>query len=110
MAASDWIADFADPINFLEVFKYKNGGPNHTLWENPRYAELLDRSLQEGDPQQRLEILAQCEQILIEEMPVIPIFYYTMLYLNQPYLKDVALSPMGQIDFKWASIAKEELR
>ena len=35
-------------------------------------------------------------------MPIISVFYYTMLYVNQPYVKDVVLSSMGQIDFKWA--------
>jgi oligopeptide transport system substrate-binding protein len=102
LSSGSWIADFADPINFLEVFKFKRGGSNNTFWENPRYIELLDQSAQIADPQQRLELLAQSEQILIDEMPMIPIFYYTMLYVNQPHLKDVVLSSMGQIDFKWA--------
>jgi oligopeptide transport system substrate-binding protein len=104
LSSGSWIADFADPINFLEVFKYKKGGSNNTLWENLRYTELLDQSAQVADPQRRIELLAQSEQILVEEMPMIPIFYYTMLYVNQPDLKDVVLSSMGQIDFKWAFI------
>jgi oligopeptide transport system substrate-binding protein len=101
-AYGDWIADFADPVNFLEVFKYK-GGSNGTLWENQHYAELLDRSYQTKDPKERFALFAQCEQILIEEMPIIPVLYSNMLYLNQPELKDVVLSSMGGIDFKWAS-------
>jgi oligopeptide transport system substrate-binding protein len=107
MAFGDWIADFADPINFLEVFKYKKGGSNNTLWENARFIELLDQSSQESDFAKRCEILAQSEQILIEQMPIIPIFYYSMLYVNQPTLKDVVLSSMGQIDFKWASVEND---
>ncbi len=102
LSSGSWVADFADPINFLEVFKFKKSGSNNTLWENPRYIELLDQSSEVIDSQQRLELLAQSEQILIDEMPMIPIFYYTMLYVNQPHLKDVVLSSMGQIDFKWA--------
>ncbi len=106
MAAGSWIADFADPINFLEVFKYKNGS-NNTHWENARFTELLDQSLNTKDKDARMEILSQSEQILMEEMPIIPIFYYTMLYINQPHLKDVVLTPMGQIDFKWASLEEQ---
>jgi oligopeptide transport system substrate-binding protein len=104
LSSGSWIADFADPINFLEVFKYKKGGSNNTLWENPCYIELLDQSNRVVDPQQRIELLARSEQILVDEMPIIPVFYYTMLYVNQPNLKDVVLSSMGQIDFKWASL------
>lgn len=107
LALADWIADFADPINFLEIFKYRNGGSNNTLWENPSYVALLDRSAQMTDQGQRRQILTKAEQILIQEMPIIPIFYYTMLYVSQPYLKNVVLSSMGQIDFKWAFIELE---
>ncbi len=108
LSSGSWIADFADPINFLEVFKFRKGGSNNTLWENPHYIELLDQSLKVVDLQQRFELLAQSEEILIDEMPMIPIFYYTMLYVNQPNLKDVVLSSMGQIDFKWAYFEKAE--
>lgn len=108
LSFGDWIADFADPINFLEVFKYKKGSSNNTLWENSHYAKLLERSIQIANPKQRLELLAESEQILIDEMPIIPIFYYTMLYINPPYVKDVVLSSMGQIDFKWAYTISEK--
>lgn len=104
LAYGDWAADFADPINFLEVFKYKKGGSNNTLWENSQYAHLLDLSSQTSDVKQRNELLAESERILIEEMPIIPVLYSNMLYLSQPGLKDVVLSPMGFVDFKWASI------
>jgi oligopeptide transport system substrate-binding protein len=104
MASGNWTADFADAINFLEIFQYKNGGSNNTLWENPRYVELLQGSFKVSDAAQRIQMLAESEKILMEEMPVIPIFYYTMLYVNQPQLKDVVLSSLGQIDFKWASL------
>ncbi len=107
-AFGDWSADFADPINFLEVFKYKQGGSNNTHWENSRYAELLTLSAQTGDPLKRFELLAQSEQILIDEMPIIPILYSNMLYLTQPNLKGVVLSSMGGIDFKWAFFEEKQ--
>ncbi len=110
LAMGSWIADFPDAINFLEIFKYKNGGSNNTLWENPRFTELLSESALVADSNRRLEILKQSERILMEEMPIIPIFYYTMLYVNKPALKDVFLSSMGQIDFKWARIAQGDSR
>ena len=109
LALGNWMADFADPINFLEVFKYDRGS-NNTHWENPAYAALLDQSALEIDPEARRQLFAQAEKILIEEMPIIPIFYSTMLYVNQPQLKDVVLSSMGGIDFKWASSSKGEIK
>lgn len=100
----NWIGDFADPINFLEVFKYKGEGSNNTCWENREYISLLDRSAQVPSGEDRLQLLAQAEKILIEEMPIIPLYYMNMLYVSQPHLKDVVLSSGGKVDFKWASM------
>ncbi len=37
IAMGSWVADFSDPINFLEVFKFKDNGTNNTGWDNPEY-------------------------------------------------------------------------
>lgn len=106
MASGNWIADFSDPINFLEVFKFASSGSNNTGWENQKYIELLNRASHTADVNLRRHLLEDCEKILLNEMPVIPIFYSNMLYLVQDDLKDVVLSPLGGIDFKWAFIEK----
>jgi oligopeptide transport system substrate-binding protein len=108
LALGSWIADFPDPLNFLEIFKYKAGGSNNTLWENERYVELLERSSQVSDPQERQQLLAASEEILMEEMPILPIYYSSMLYLQQPHLQGVVLTAMGQLDFKWASLRDDD--
>lgn len=108
LSTGDWHADFKDPINFLDVFRYKTGGSNNTQWENPRYATLLDKSSHTLDLQERMAIFAEAEQILIDEMPIMPIFHYTMLYMNQPYVKDVIVSSMGRIDLRWAFIERSQ--
>ena len=107
LANSSWIADFADPINFLEVFMYKTSGSNNTSWENPKYTRFLQRSNREGNPMARKELLRKSEKILMNEMPIIPIFYFSMVYLKNDHLKDVVLTPMGNIDFKWAECSRK---
>ncbi|MBI3236299.1 MAG: peptide ABC transporter substrate-binding protein [Chlamydiales bacterium] len=109
LAIGSWIADFEDPINFLEIFKYKNGGSNNTFWENPEYTSLLDQAVSALDPLQRKGLLARSEAILIEEMPIIPLFHYTMLYSHCPEIKNVVLSDLGQIDFRWSYFEGEDL-
>lgn len=104
LAYSDWVADFNDPINFLDVFRYKKGTFNDTQWENAEYAALLERSESEADPQKRLQLLKESEKILIEHMPILPLFYSTMLYVQQPRLKDVVVSSLGVLDLKWANV------
>lgn len=104
LAVGSWTADFRDPINFLEVFKTKTVGTNNTNWESLNYQKALEATYVTKDPQTRLEELKKSEKILMDEMPVIPIFHYTMLHVNNDHLKDVVLTDAGHIDFKWAYV------
>jgi oligopeptide transport system substrate-binding protein len=104
LASGSWFADFNDPINFLEIFKYRHQGVNNTLWENKTYTQLLDASSKEPDRAKRMELLSCSEKVLMEEMPIIPIFYSAMLYVKEDDVQDVVLSSMGNLDFKWAHI------
>lgn len=104
LAAGSWTADFNDGLNFLEVFKFKAGGSNNTAWEDPLYQQLLDQALTAKEAQERKKLFHECESILMNEMPIIPLFHYTMLYAANHKVKDVVLSNLGSIDFKWAYV------
>ncbi len=100
LALGSWFADVQDSSNFLEVFKYKSGSTNNTGWEDRQYIDLLTRSL--VCVNRREELLQMAEQILIDEMPIIPLYHSSLSYLQKDTLHGVALSPLGQIDFRWA--------
>lgn len=100
LALGSWFADFQDPINFLEVFKYKEASTNHTGWENQQYIDLLTRSLVCMEIRETL--LRQAEEILLMDMPIIPLYHGSFSYLQNPSLHGVVFSALGQIDFRWA--------
>ena len=102
LACGNWIADVRDPINFLELFKTKNVGTNNTNWESMDYLNAINLSYTQSNPVERKETLAVAEKILMDEMPIIPLFHYTMLHVQNENLKDVVLTESGRIDFKWA--------
>ncbi len=104
LASGNWTADYNDGMNFLEIFKFKAGGSNNTAWENLQYRELLDRASETVEAGQRQQIFQECENILMKEMPIIPLFHYTMLYVSNPKVKGVVLSSLGSVDFKWAYV------
>ncbi|WP_120188307.1 peptide ABC transporter substrate-binding protein [Ammoniphilus oxalaticus] len=99
-----WLADYDDPVTFLELYKDKHGGNNDTLWENAQYQQLLTQSDQETDPAKRKELLAQAEQILMDEMPIAPIYFYTQSYVKTDKVKGVILHGTGDIDYKYAYV------
>ncbi len=75
-----WIADYPDPNVFLEIWETKNGN-NDTLWGNAEYDRLLHAALAAKDDTARYAIYQKMDAILVDECPVMPIFYYTSVYL-----------------------------
>jgi oligopeptide transport system substrate-binding protein len=73
---SEWVADFADPKSFLDVFRGGSSN-NHTGWNNLRYDTLLHAADRTVDPAARLKLLTEAEEVLLAEMPIIPIYHFT---------------------------------
>ncbi|HEX7064490.1 MAG TPA: peptide ABC transporter substrate-binding protein [Bacillales bacterium] len=100
-----WLGDFNDAINFLEIFKEK-GGNNYTNWHSEKYASLLEKSYGQADnPEQRMATMKQAEKVFMEDMPIAPIYFYTVAYVKKPYVKGVFINGLGKSDYKWAYIA-----
>lgn len=100
IALGSWFADYRDPINFLEIFKSKLNATNQTFWEHDQYTDLIEKSFNEKDPAKRGRLLSEAEMILINEMPVIPLFYSAYNFLKVPGIAGVYFSPLGYLDFK----------
>ena len=101
LGIGSWFADFHDPMSFLEIFKSKDNGTNNTQWENPRYIKLLNQSsLARLSQEKRHKILKQAERVIMNEMPVIPLFFGSYNYVKDPTLKGVYFSELGYLDFK----------
>lgn len=104
IANGSWIGDYSDPINFLEIFQHKTDSVNNTGWESEEFRELLNQAKQEGDVAIRNEKMHIAEDLLMDEMPVAPIFFYTYCFLKQNKVKDVHLSDIGHLNFRSAFI------
>lgn len=81
-----WIADYVDPNSFLDMF-LTGGGNNDTGWSNAEYDGLIAAASRESDPARRMEIFQRAEALLLDEMPIIPIYFYTRVNLRRPELK-----------------------
>jgi oligopeptide transport system substrate-binding protein len=97
-----WSCQFNDPMNLLELFKYDEKHNNFSRWLLPNYVALLDASNRVNSTDQRMKLLEEAEQILIEEMPIIPLMHQNGASLQNPLLKDVKVTPLNFVDFRWA--------
>jgi oligopeptide transport system substrate-binding protein len=85
VSRSAWIGDYVDPNTFLDLM-VTGGENNKTGWGNPRYDELIRQAARELDAEMRLALFAEAEGILMEELPVLPIYYYVSQNLVAPRL------------------------
>jgi oligopeptide transport system substrate-binding protein len=86
ISRSGWIGDYMDPITFLEMFTTGNGN-NDTGWSNPRYDDLIARAFRSPDEETHFALLQEAEALLLEDLPIIPLYWYTRIYLKDPRLK-----------------------
>jgi oligopeptide transport system substrate-binding protein len=103
VARYGWIADFMDPITFLSMWRTGDGN-NNTGWSNPEYDQLLDQSAQTADPQKRLAILRQAEQLWLSEPAGIPIYWYTRFYLLDPSVKNWNALTLDNHNYKFIDL------
>lgn len=72
VAWSSWIADWADPLGYLEVFR-SDGGSNRTGYADSAYDALLEQAAFSADVRQRAELMRRAEQLLLDAAPIAPI-------------------------------------
>lgn len=99
-----WIGDYSDPQNFLFLFESDNLGFNYPRWENAEYDALMDKAATTLDIDERAGILRQAEEILLEEVPIIPVMYYSSGSLVSSKLKGWEDNVMNVHATRWMSI------
>jgi oligopeptide transport system substrate-binding protein len=85
-----WIYDFADAINGLELWTCDSGN-NNTNFCNEEYDALIEEARQTPEDEARFDVYAQAEQIMFGEdgeMPIMPIYHYTLPNLEDLCIKD----------------------
>jgi oligopeptide transport system substrate-binding protein len=100
MVRSSWIADFADPSSFLEMWT-KNGGNNNTGWSSEPYDALLRQAEQSKDASTRAEFFRQAETLLLAAAPIIPIYHNTHVYLIRPSVQGWHPTPLDHHPYKY---------
>jgi len=98
-----WTGDYADPMTFLDLF-LSSSGLNDAHWSNAEYDRLITQSRTELDPHRRMATLHQAEKLLMDEMPISPLFYYVVLWMEKSYVKDYQRNALGYTYFDRAQI------
>ncbi|MAL25627.1 MAG: ABC transporter substrate-binding protein [Croceicoccus sp.] len=103
LVRAGWIADYAYPNTFLDIFTTGNGN-NDTGWSNQRYDTLIGRARTAQTDEQRMAILQEAEQVLMEDMPIIPIYWYTRTYLKSTLIEGWHPKALDNHPIKYVSL------
>ena len=106
IARRGWIGDYVDPNNFLDLF-ITGGGNNNTGFADPAYDEMILREApQAATKEERFAIFKKAETLLMEQMPIIPIFTYTSKHLIHPSVNGLPPNLMDSLNMKYVWLDK----
>lgn len=98
-----WGADYDDPNTFLDM--WITGGPyNDPHWSNTEYDNLIKQA-KTASQADRAKLFAQAEKILMEELPIVPLYWPAVNSIRKPWIKGILNFSVGpSLDLKWAYV------
>jgi peptide/nickel transport system substrate-binding protein len=104
-----WMADYPDAENYLALFYSKNftpHGPNYTHFKNFQYDKLYEMSQLETNDSTRYHLYQEMDKIIIEEAPIVPLYYDQVVRLTQGNVKDLGINALNLLTLKKVQIEK----
>jgi len=99
-----WLADYSDEENFLGLFYSKNyspNGPNYTHFTNQKFDELFEKANLEPDYNKRKYLYGKMDSLILEEAPVVPLFYDQVSHFLSPEIKNFSTNSINMLDLTW---------
>ena len=103
IARAGWIGDYSDPMTFLDMFTSESG-QNDIKYTNKAYDTLISQAKNSADPEARMVAMHKAEDMLINDMPLIPIYFYVNTIAINPRIKGFYKTITGPLYFDKAYI------
>ncbi len=106
---SSWVADYPDAENYLSLFTTSNfapSGPNYTHYTNPKYDKLYDKALLCNDLQERAKYYTEMDSLMMQDAPVVVLFYDEVLRFVNKRVKDMGSNPTNLLDLRRVRIGE----
>lgn len=104
---TSWVADYFHPMTFLELFQ-KRSGNNHTRWGSYEYDKLIKQAKFETNPEKVNKLMHRAEDMLMERMTIMPIYYQTDPELMKTYVKGWRKNASGYLFLEKAYIERND--
>lgn len=102
-----WIADYPEAENYLSVFYGKNPAPpNYTRYKNPRFDALYEKALITENDSLRYELYRQMDQLVMNDAPVVPLWYDEVIHLVNPRVKHFEPNGLNLLELRSTRIER----
>ncbi|WP_297196737.1 peptide ABC transporter substrate-binding protein [uncultured Flavonifractor sp.] len=99
IARNGWIADYNDPMTFLDMW-LTGGGNNDAQYSNPDYDAKIQEAKATSDVATRMQLMHEAEDILLEQDWVVnPLYFYTQSYMLADGIEGMYYCPLGYFFF-----------
>lgn len=105
ISRAGWIGDYVDPMTFIDLWHSKSPF-NDSRYASAKYDELVELAQSTMDQKVRMDAMHEAQQILMDDMPIIPIYFYTKPYTLKPYVTGVFNPINSYPQFMYADINK----
>ncbi|MSU00204.1 peptide ABC transporter substrate-binding protein [Tissierella pigra] len=105
ISRAGWIGDYMDPITFIELWE-SNSSFNDAKYNSPEYDQLVKIAKTSPDPNERFDAMRKAEQIVMEDMPIVPVYFYTQPYAQKSYVTGVYKPLVNYPKLTYADINK----
>jgi oligopeptide transport system substrate-binding protein len=106
VARAAWVADYADPTNFLDMFMVGSGN-NDTGWNNAEYDRLIKAGNSVADQKERFRLFQQAEALLMQELPILPLYHEASIKLKHPSVKGIYSNVLTYYPFKHVYLSND---
>ncbi|MDR1515811.1 MAG: peptide ABC transporter substrate-binding protein [Synergistaceae bacterium] len=105
-----WTGDYDDPkTNLFLWMAYREGPDKDVRWYDTPNAKEFDRLMRtadtELDQEKRMNLFREAERVILEDMPIIPIWHAVEPVLIKPEVTGIVKSNIGHIYFQYADVA-----
>jgi oligopeptide transport system substrate-binding protein len=91
---ASWIGDYVDPMTFLSIWLSYDTS-NRNGYANAEYDHLVEEAQRTQDRQRYFELCHEAERVLMDDMALIPIYYYANTFLQNPALDGLIYTALG---------------
>jgi oligopeptide transport system substrate-binding protein len=100
-----WLADYADPQDWLSVLFTCNSNSNDTRYCNPTLDKALHKADAELDPAKRVTMYQSAEQVVVNDVPWIPFQQAKYSWRQKPWVRGFGLNALqSMVDLNWANV------